>query len=169
MNTELYKAFKGLPVENLVEEDKEELLKFFIVTENSLIRNQIAIIFSDLRFNKAIPYLIKKINDRNLYNNNGTLVWALGKLDAEEYFINFIKIICEQEYEARLMAYDIVERFLNLTSIKDKNEALEMLESCLFEQEKVVSDKNENSTFHFLKATKKLIANSLNSQIIKQV
>jgi hypothetical protein len=56
MNRELYKALKGINVENLNEEGKEELLRFFIVAKTDVIRNEIAFIFSDTKFNKAIPF-----------------------------------------------------------------------------------------------------------------
>jgi hypothetical protein len=118
MSTEVYKAIKSLKNENLYQEDKEELLRFFIVTRSSAIRNQIAFMLSDVKFNKAIPFIIDKINEKDLCHNNGSLVYALENLDVKDYFIEFIKMICDWEYEPRYQAYEIVStpflRQLNL-------------------------------------------------------
>ena len=157
MKTALYEAIKGLHIETLVEEDKDELLKLFMITNNSLIRNQLAITFSDAHFNQAIPYLIKKINDKSLYNNNGTLVWALGNLDTEKYYIYFIKIICEQDYEARLMAYGAVEKFLKLITPVIKNRALKVLNKYQLEHIKVKDHDYKGSTLNFIEATQDLL------------
>ena len=158
METGLYEAIKAINVENLSEDEKKELLKIFQVTENSLIRNRIAIIFSDSHYNEAIPYIIKKINDKDLYNYNGTLVWALGNLDSKKYFTEFIKIICEQAYEARLWAYGAVEDFTPIISNTVKKEALKILEEFLNQQEEIEDDKYENSTLHFIEQTIKLLS-----------
>ena len=77
MKTELYKSIKAINIKNLNEDDKEELLRIFMVTKNDLIRNQIAFIFSDLHYDNAIPYIIKKINEKSTFHNNGSLVHAL--------------------------------------------------------------------------------------------
>ena len=44
MQNELYQAIKKINIENLNEDDKEELIKIFEVTNNSHIRNHLALI-----------------------------------------------------------------------------------------------------------------------------
>jgi len=86
MKTELYKAIEAIDIKNLTEDDKEELLSIFMVTKNALIRNHIALIFADLHYDKAVPYIIKKINEKSTFNNNGTLVHSLEEFDLNILF-----------------------------------------------------------------------------------
>jgi len=70
MKTELYRAIKSININELSPEDNRELLAFFKITKNDLIRNQIAFIFSDIKYNESIPSIIRKINDKSLYNKS---------------------------------------------------------------------------------------------------
>jgi hypothetical protein len=157
MKTELYKSIKAIDIKNLTEDDKEELLRIFMVTKNDLIRNQIAFIFSDLHYDNAIPYIIKKINEKGILHNNGSLVHALEELDLKKYFIPLIKIICEHEYEPRLMAYGIVQRLAPSISNVTKRKALKILEEHRLWLEHTDTDKGENSTLHFVEKTIELL------------
>jgi hypothetical protein len=157
IKTELYKAIKAINIENLNSEDKEELLKIFMHTKNPLIRDSIALIFAKVHYNEAIPFILKKINEKDLYNHNGTLVYSLEDLDVQKYFIDFIKIICEQAYEARLMAYEIVEKSVNFISNRTRKRALQILESYLLKEKDMADNKYENSTQHFMESTRKLL------------
>ena len=153
MVNELLRVIKEIKIENLIEEDKEELIFVFMATKNALIRNRIALIFSDITYNRAVPFLIKKINDSSLLNNNGTLVYALQDLDTSKYFIQIIKIICNQDYEARLMAFEIIEKEKDKVSTKVQNQALKILEDCRSFQEKNAKSRGKNSTLHFIEQT----------------
>ena len=157
MKTELYKAIKSIKPENLDEDDKEELLKIFMVTKNVLIRNQIAFIFGDIHYDKAVPFILKKINKKSTFNNNGSLVYSLENFDLKKYFITIIRIICEQEYEARLTAYGIVQNLTPLVSNTAKIKALKILEQRRLELEKTANDKGENSSLHFVEKTIELL------------
>jgi hypothetical protein len=158
MQTELYKAIKAIDIKNLTEDDKEELLRIFMGTKNVLIRNHIALIFADLHYDKAVPYIIKKINEKSTFNNNGTLVFSLREFDLKKYFIPLIKIICEQEYEARMTAYDIVHGLALSIPGTVKSNALEILEEYRLMLEETATDIGEDSTLHFVEQTKKLLS-----------
>lgn len=157
MKTELYKALKGISVENLSEEDKEELLRFFVVAQTNVIRNQIAFIFSDAKFNKAIPFIIDKINDKDLSHCNGSLVYALEDLDVKEYFIDFIKMVCEMEYEPRYQAYEIVQKFAPAISKEVREKALKLLEERQLLLQTKSADREPGSTLNFVEQTIELI------------
>ena len=155
---ELYKAIEAIDIKKLTEEDKEELLGIFMVTKNVLIRNHIALIFSDLHYEKAVPYILEKINDKSTFNKNGTLVYSLQEFDVKEYFIPIINIICEQDYEARLMAYGIVQDLASSIPDAIKNQAFEILEKHRVELELNATDQGANSTLHFVEQTQKLLS-----------
>jgi hypothetical protein len=157
MNTELYKAIKAIDIKSLTEGDKEELLGVFMVTRNALIRNHIALIFADLHYEKAVPYIIKKINDKSTFNNNGTLVHSLNEFDVKKYFIPLIKMVCEQEYEARLMAYYILQDLATTMPGAIKSKAYKILKAHRVALEETATDKGEDSTLHFVEQTQKLL------------
>jgi len=157
MNNELYKSIKLIDVKNLNEDDKEELLRIFMVTKNVLVRNHLSFIFEELHYDKAIPYIIKKINDKSTFNNNGSLVHSLEGFDMKKHFISLIKIVCEQAYEARLMAYGIVEELSPTISNRAKSKALKFLEVRQIELEQGAIDKGENSALHFVEKIKELL------------
>ena len=157
MDNELYKSIKLIDVKKLNEDDKDELLKIFMVTKNILIRNHIAFMFADLHYDKAVPYIIKKINEKSTFNNNGSLVYVLENFDMKKHFIPLIKIVCGQEYEARLMAYGIIEELSPSISNKTKTKALKILDVNQVELERLAADKGENSALHFVEKTKELL------------
>jgi len=156
MKTELYRAIKEIDIKNLAEDDKEELLGIFMVTKNDLIRNQIAFMLSDLHYEKAVPFIFKKIDE--IPHNNGSLVFSLQGFKVKEYFIQLIKIICEHEYEPRLMAYGIVEDLVPEISAAVKSEALTILEAHRIALEETAIDKGEDSTLHFVEQTQQLLS-----------
>ena len=157
MNTELYRLFKDIDTKKLTDDDQEELLRFFMVTKDNAIRNQIAFIFSDTNYEKAIPFIIRKINQKELFNYNGSLVYALQEFDLRKYFIQILKIICTQEYEARLMAYEIVIKTGPLISDKMKDKSLNILEEARLQLESSATDKGEDSALHFVEKTMEIL------------
>ena len=160
--TELYRALKGINAENLTDEDKEELLRFFVVAKNHVIGNQIAFIFSDIKYNKAIPFIIEKINDKNLSHNNGSLVYALENLEVKDYFIEFVKMVCEMEYEPRYQAYEIVQKFMPTISREIRENALALLEERRILLEITATDKGPDSSLNFVEHSIELIKGQLN-------
>lgn len=156
---ELYKALETIDINKLTGEEKEELLGLFMVTKDALIRNHIALILADLHYEKAVPCILDKINDKNIYNKNGTLVYSLQEFDLGEYFIPLIKIICEQDYDARwLMAYGIVKDLASPIPGTTKSQAFEILEEHRVLLELEATDKGANSTLHFVEQTQELFS-----------
>lgn len=160
--TELYRALKGINAENLTDEDKEELLRFFVVAKDNAIRNQIAFIFSDIKYNKAISFIIEKINDKNLSHNNGSLVYALENLEVKDYFIEFVKMVCEMEYEPRYQAYEIVQKLTPIISREIRENALALLEERRILLETAATDKGPDSSLNFVEHSIELIKGQKN-------
>jgi hypothetical protein len=151
--SELVSVLKQVDLEKLNDEDKKELLKWFNITESIGVRNTIALIFADTGYNEAVPYILRKIKDKSLLNKNGTLVYALGYLDVKKYFIQIIRIICEQGYEARMTAYGLVEDLLPTISNSVGNKALKMLDMYEQKLEESGAENSKNSTLHYIKST----------------
>jgi hypothetical protein len=157
MKTELYNTLKALNIEKLSETDLQDLLSIFMVISNPLIRNYLAIVFADVHYEKAIPYLLKKIGEKDTYNNNSTLVHALGSFDMSNYLVQLAVIVCEQEYEARLMAYGIIEEIIPKAPNEDRKEAIQILKESESKLTAMKIGNGENGTLHFIENTKKLI------------
>jgi hypothetical protein len=162
MKTELYRVIKSIDKEALSEEDKDDLLKLFMVTNNGLIRDHIAILFSDVRYFKAAPYIIRKIKDKSTYGNTGVLVAALRNLDAGKYYHEFVNVICEQDYESRLWALDLIEDFISDVSTNVKRKALKTLTAFKSSIVGIHEAEYKNSRLHFIDEAIKLISNALN-------
>lgn len=94
MTSTLFRIFKNIDLATLLEQDKEELLRFFNITRDNQIRNHIAFIFSDLVYEPAVPFIFEKIHDKSI-SDNGSLVWALHPFDLKEYLLPLVKIAIE--------------------------------------------------------------------------
>ena len=170
MGVELNALIKAVNIKNLDEDDKEELLRLFIVTRNPLIRNRLALIFSDLQYNKAVRHIIKKINDKSLFNRNGTLIYSLENLEVKKYFLTFIRVICEHEYEARYQAYEVAVKNAGSISKTTRNRALQILDHYWALQEPIEDDKEyNNSILHFIEATKKVLLRGPSGDIANKI
>lgn len=157
MESELYKVIKLLNPNSLTEDDKKELLTIFLNTKNYQIRNRIAILLSEVGYNTAIPLIIEVIFRKELYNRNGSLVYALYDMDVLKYFPDIVRIICTQDYEARLMAYDIVKKLLPKTKDNQREAALKILEKYRMKEEKIGTDMGAEGRLHFIEQTIKMI------------
>jgi hypothetical protein len=161
VENELVKSIKNLKIENLNTADMEELLQIFNVVKSADLRNQIALVFFDLKYEKAVPSIIKKIIDKELFNKTGTLIFSLSNLDVKKHFITLIKVICEQGYEARLMAFQIIEKYAQSVSPQVNKKSLTILNTQRAEKEKSYSKTDyANSALNFIDQTIKLLENS---------
>lgn len=153
LTTGLFAAIKGIEVSKLSEPDKEDLLRFFLVAENPVVRDRIAIILSEAGYQKSVPHILKRIFEPKSFNKNGTLVYALEGLNVTKHYLQIIKILCEMGYEARVGAYTIIEKLNNTISKSTRYRALALLT----EKEKTLikhaKDRGEDSALHFVQAT----------------
>lgn len=122
-----------------------------------MIRDQVAFILSDLHYDKAIPFILNRIDESDSYDNNGSLVYALAGLDVKEYFLQIIEIICTKDYEARLAAYEIALKYAASIDYSVKNSALRMLTECQIREQESTNDKGENSRLHFIDRTRNIL------------
>lgn len=156
-NTELFKAIKQVEAANLNESDKNDLLHVFNNTTNAAIRDQIALIFAKVRYNKAIFSIINKINDKALFNHTGTLVYSLQELDIKNYFIDLIKIMVEQAYESQIVAYTAIKNLIGFIDNNTSSQALMLLNRFKIEIEEVDNNSDTvdliNSVIDLLEAS----------------
>ncbi|WP_118976823.1 hypothetical protein [Taibaiella koreensis] len=159
MKSALYNAIRSISLNEFEAADKKELLSIFIHTDNALLRNHIAFIFSDLNYTESIPHIIQKIKERALYNANGSLVFALENMDTLPYFLEIIEIVCEQGYEARLAALEIIQKDLGSISDTVREEVRSVINKHMKMEIKQESEVKENSKLHFMEEVKTMLDN----------
>jgi hypothetical protein len=157
MTNELSNAINSINIENLDEGDKEDLLRIFIATKDAGVRNRIAMLFADLRYEKAVSYIVKKINDPSIMSFTGTLLYALDSLNAKKHFLTFIRVLCEHEYESQYEAYGLVEKYADSISQTTREKAIGILYGFRTKEEHLDEKKYENSKLHFIDATIRLL------------
>ena len=97
----------------------DELIQRLETTTDTAHRNTIAIVFRDLRSDKAINSLIKLINKPELKNCRGTLIYALEKLNVADRLDDFIDLLADGNYEVKCNTYTLFEKQLaNMTDEK---------------------------------------------------
>lgn len=127
MSSELLRCLVEINPYKLSPEDKEELLVMFVATEIHSIRHHIALIFSDLKYYAATPFLINKIAELEYSPGIDLLFFALRNLAEKDYFLEYVQMICDLGYEARSQAYQIVGLLMNGISENTRNTALNIL------------------------------------------
>jgi len=85
------------------------------------------------------------------------LVFALENLDVKDYFIEFVKIVCEMEYEPRYQAFEILEKYAPVISREIREKALALLEERRKLLEVTATDKGPDSSFNFVEHSIELL------------
>ena len=57
---------------------------------------------------KAKEKLIERILDKDTFNSNGTMTYALSHLNCQNYLVNVFEILATQSYESKMHAYSIM-------------------------------------------------------------
>jgi hypothetical protein len=160
--TELYNLLRTLDYHKVDDEhDKRDLLMLFISTGNDMMRDRIAMILSDIKYEPAIPYFFDKIEQ--IRHNCGAIVAGLGNFDLKDFFLNIVHIVCHHDYEPRLWAYGILEDTLPRVDKQVKLHAIDILEKRRIELEKLFVDTGEDSALYFVKKSKEKLLSSIPS------
>ncbi|WP_052476292.1 HEAT repeat domain-containing protein [Cohnella kolymensis] len=72
------------------------LIKYLKLTDNSILRNEIAIALSDIGSQEAVEPLIEMLKDPKTLGNRGTLLFALRPFDYTEHLDGTDKVIDRQ-------------------------------------------------------------------------
>lgn len=164
MSSEINRIFDSIIKEKLSPNDMEVLLDIFRATNNVWLLNKISFIFADLKYEKAKPFLLKKIFESDMYGKNGSLVFSVIDLFTIYDLDSAIKILTSQDYECRISVFDFLENLFPKLNDKQKKKALKMLYGSRQIEELKEENKTEylESTLHFIDSAIKL----LNPQIL---
>lgn len=89
-------------------------------TDDCCIRNTIAIILGDLRYNGAVDTLIQLIQNPQNANSRGTLIYALKELKCEKKLTDLIDILLNGNFETKWNIHDLILKKRKLLSKKDR-------------------------------------------------
>lgn len=134
--------------ENLVKIGGDGVLEFLIgllELAKPEIRNRAALALREIENNRAIEPLLKSILKPENKNYNGTMVYALQKLDCKYKLVEIFKILFSQGYEAKIGAYSILDRQVFEFSRDDLKEIQEMWKDYNLNPEKGEGFDNEKT------------------------
>ncbi|MFT6337381.1 MAG: hypothetical protein ACJATI_004144 [Halioglobus sp.] len=77
-------------------------------SDDGQIRYIASHIILTFKLEEAKNKLIERILNKNTYNHNGTMTYALGHLNCSDNLVDVFKILATQSYESKLHAYNIL-------------------------------------------------------------
>ena len=129
--------------DNLVKIGGDNVVKFLIgllELQHVEKRNIVALALRDLKNNKAIEPILKSIFKSENKNYNGTMVYTLQELNCKNKLVEIFKILFFQGYEAKLLAYNILDE--QIFEFK-KNDLIEIQK--MWKEYNLNPDKNEET------------------------
>lgn len=115
------KSVESLPV----------LIKILSETDDTVLRNAIALALSDIGDVSAVKPLIILIEDPKTNGKRGTLLYALQSFDCSQYIDLFIKLLLEDSFEASRESFILIEKNMNKLSEIEKQKYKEKIETAI--------------------------------------
>ncbi len=112
-----------------------ELIDDLQNTNESDIRNTVAIVLCELSCNDAVVPLVNLISDPRYKNNRGTLVYALEKLDSSKFIVDLFPLLYEGNFEVRMNLYTLVEEKIKEMAQEDVDKCIDILNHQIDEAE----------------------------------
>ena len=81
----------------------DKLKVIFIVSDNILLLNKIALVFSTFAIHSAVPLIISKFVDDTYFQQGGTLIYALSGL-RKQHFMKELKALSQKSISYEMQA-----------------------------------------------------------------
>lgn len=107
------------------------LIRLLGTTDDNGLKNAAAIGLQALANPIAVAPLLHEIRDPKNADYTGTLIWALGSMNARSAVVDLARVICSSEFEAVLMAIGVMHGFEGPLVPDQLGEAMQILEDCL--------------------------------------
>lgn len=107
------------------------LIQLLRSTSDHGVKNAIAIALQELANPVAVEPLLQEIREPKNFHYSGTLIWALGSMNARAAVVDLAHVVCRSEFEAVLMAIGVMHEFHGPLECEKQTEAIEILEGCL--------------------------------------
>jgi HEAT repeat protein len=102
-------------------------LKELLVSQTGRIRDAAAISLSEMEAQEAVPLIMELILHPDNETTRGSLIFSLWNLDCEQYFLDFVDIVCYANYESRHNALELLQKYKYVIGTEARKEALDML------------------------------------------
>jgi hypothetical protein len=117
-----------------------KLLDMLSTEDDINVLNALAITLGKLRCNEAVPILMGHIRNPVFKNTRGSFIYALLDLDCREYFLEFVMMMCEGDFEVFSHSFMVFESVVDDITYDMKIEAKKILEN----QQKIELSKPES-------------------------
>jgi len=114
------------------------LLKHLKVTNNNILRNEIALALSDIGSNEAVDSLIEVLMHPKTKGSRGTLLYSLRELDYMDHIAKITDFVGDASLEVSMEALLLLENVFDKLSDEQKRKCKHILES------KLKVDENEH-------------------------
>ena len=81
--------------------------------KESNVLNTIALCLGKLKINDAVPILMEFIINPDFKNKRGSFIYALLGLDCKKYFLVFVNLMCEGDFEVFTHSFMVFETILD--------------------------------------------------------
>jgi hypothetical protein len=122
-------AIQYIAKENKYKYLTPKLLEMLCIEKDINVLNELALCLGKLGVNNAVPILMEYIRNPDYEDIRGTFLYALLDLDCDEYFLDFVKLMCVGNFEVYNHSFSIIESIIDDVDYAQKIEAIEILEN----------------------------------------
>lgn len=123
------------------------LMKYFEITNNNILRNEIAIALSDIGYSEAVEPIINMIRNPKTIGSRGTLLYSLESFDYSSYIELLVDLLYDDNFEVSRQAFILIENIIKNLSDETKQKCINNIQDEI--------DKLEDKV-HFLIESKKI-------------
>ena len=118
------------------------LIKYLEETDDSRVRNAIALALSDIGCPHAIEPLISLITNPKTSKSRGTLLYALEAFDYRNYSDIIVNQLFEENFEASRQAFTLLELIIDEIPWEKRQKYIERIKE-------IIKTSNENLLFYY--------------------
>lgn len=105
------------------------LIKYLDSTEDSGLRNAIAVALSDIGCEEAIEHILVLLKDPKTHGNRGTLLYALQEFDLSGHLSNIAEFLFDDGFEVSRQALSLIQSNRGKLSAETVHKITERVES----------------------------------------
>ncbi len=98
----------------------EFLIDILVESQNTLVRNEVAIALKDIGDNRAVCPLIEALSNAEMRKSRGTLLYAMEDMQYEAYIEIIVALIGDANLEVRLQSFLLFEKVADKLSEQQK-------------------------------------------------
>ena len=117
--------------------DLPKLVELFKKTDSNILRNDLAMIISDLKGDSFLPEMIKVLNRKSI-TNKGTIIYAISKMNSSHFIMDISTFLLSHNFEVALEAINFIMQFKKQANIQE----LFQIKTILLENKNTILPKN---------------------------